>query len=312
MAMYGAKSSRRDALVVFDPSMVRDDPRTRSGRSPTCSPTPTAWPPSTSRSARSTAPGWSATRRSPASRAATTAVSRSGSASAGCPSAAPASRRRPLRTVLSGPRPDRDRYLSVNVSPEALQSPEVQSALAGDLTGLVIEITEHNELDGEQLLKAVAPLRAAGRGSRSTTPAPATPTSSSSSGCAPTSSSSTSSSTTCTGTRRSAPWWRRWCPSAGAPAPSCAPRASRWSRSSSRWPTWASAWGRAGSQAGRSRLRRGAGAGPRRPGGQTFGAGPDDLSPVLARIEASPVLFDLGGAVRAGPDLPRSTTWRCR
>ena len=34
-------------------------------------------------------------------------------------------------------------------------------------------------------------------------------------------------------------------------------------------------------------------------GGQTFGAGPDDLSPVLARIEASPVLFDLGGAVRA-------------
>ena len=34
-------------------------------------------------------------------------------------------------------------------------------------------------------------------------------------------------------------------------------------------------------------------------GAQTFGAGPDNLSPVLTRIAASPSLFDLGGAVRA-------------
>ena len=34
-------------------------------------------------------------------------------------------------------------------------------------------------------------------------------------------------------------------------------------------------------------------------GGQSLGASPDDLSPVLARVAASRLLFDLGGAVRA-------------
>lgn len=59
-------------------------------------------------------------------------------------------------------RPD-GAFLSVNLSPSALRSAEVRAALPDDLRGVVIEITEQEEiLEDDNLQKALAPLRARG------------------------------------------------------------------------------------------------------------------------------------------------------
>ena len=51
-------------------------------------------------------------------------------------------------------------HLAINVSPSALSSDAVRQALAGDLTGIVIEITEHEFVpDDDSLAAAVAGLR---------------------------------------------------------------------------------------------------------------------------------------------------------
>ena len=53
--------------------------------------------------------------------------------------------------------------LSVNVSPSALRSPEVLAALPDDLDGVILEITEHEQvLDPAALQTALAPLRERG------------------------------------------------------------------------------------------------------------------------------------------------------
>jgi diguanylate cyclase (GGDEF)-like protein len=70
-----------------------------------------------------------------------------------------------LRTALAVPgRPD-NTFLALNVSPGALATPQVNRALPGDLSSIVIELTEH-ELFGaeESLLLRLAQLR--GRGAR--------------------------------------------------------------------------------------------------------------------------------------------------
>ena len=56
-----------------------------------------------------------------------------------------------------------DTYLSINLSPSAIDSPEVQAVLPDDLTGLVIEITEHERVSEEtELREQLASLRERG------------------------------------------------------------------------------------------------------------------------------------------------------
>ncbi len=68
-----------------------------------------------------------------------------------------------IRAALEpGGRPA-DTHLAINVSPSALSSDPVRQALAGDLTGLVIEITEHEFVpDDDSLAASVASLRERG------------------------------------------------------------------------------------------------------------------------------------------------------
>ncbi len=53
-------------------------------------------------------------------------------------------------------------YLTVNVSPSVLGSPQVQDALAGDLAGVVVEVTEDSRLDLTELARLLDRLRARG------------------------------------------------------------------------------------------------------------------------------------------------------
>jgi EAL domain-containing protein (putative c-di-GMP-specific phosphodiesterase class I) len=54
-------------------------------------------------------------------------------------------------------------HLAVNVSPSALNSPAVAEALAGDLTGIVVELTEHEFLpDDDDISAAIDALRRRG------------------------------------------------------------------------------------------------------------------------------------------------------
>jgi len=70
-----------------------------------------------------------------------------------------------VRAARSEPgRPD-GTFLSVNLSPSALRSPEVRAVLGEDLRGLVIEITEQEDvLADDRLQSTLAPLR--GQGAR--------------------------------------------------------------------------------------------------------------------------------------------------
>jgi diguanylate cyclase (GGDEF)-like protein len=68
-----------------------------------------------------------------------------------------------IRAALQAPGRPLDAHLAVNVSPSALDSPDVVEALAGDLTGIVIEITEHEFVpDDDALSRAIAELRRRG------------------------------------------------------------------------------------------------------------------------------------------------------
>ncbi|MFC5381989.1 EAL domain-containing protein [Aquipuribacter nitratireducens] len=62
----------------------------------------------------------------------------------------------------AGHRPDDGEYLTVNVSPAVLGSPEVRRSLAGDLHGLVVEVTEDSRLDLAELARLLDDLRSRG------------------------------------------------------------------------------------------------------------------------------------------------------
>ncbi len=68
-----------------------------------------------------------------------------------------------ITAALEPPSRPYEIHLAINVSPSALSSPAVQRSLRGDLTGLVIEITEHEFVpDDESLAPTLADLRARG------------------------------------------------------------------------------------------------------------------------------------------------------
>ncbi len=68
-----------------------------------------------------------------------------------------------VRVALAEPGRPEGTFLSINLSPSAMRSPEVHAVLPEDLRGVVIEITEQEEiLQDDNLQKALAPLRARG------------------------------------------------------------------------------------------------------------------------------------------------------
>lgn len=70
---------------------------------------------------------------------------------------------RAVAAALAVPGRPEGTYLSFNLSPSAIASPEVQEVLPEDLSGLVIEITEHERVaDETELREQLAPLRARG------------------------------------------------------------------------------------------------------------------------------------------------------
>ena len=70
---------------------------------------------------------------------------------------------RAVAAALAAPERPAGAYLSFNLSPSAIASPEVQAVLPLDLTGLVIEITEHERVSDESdLREQLAPLRERG------------------------------------------------------------------------------------------------------------------------------------------------------
>jgi EAL domain-containing protein (putative c-di-GMP-specific phosphodiesterase class I) len=77
----------------------------------------------------------------------------------------PALEARALRLALDCPARPAGTHLTVNLSPSALSSPEVQACLEGDLDGIVIEVTEHELVDDYgQMTTVLGALR--GRGAR--------------------------------------------------------------------------------------------------------------------------------------------------
>jgi EAL domain-containing protein (putative c-di-GMP-specific phosphodiesterase class I) len=68
-----------------------------------------------------------------------------------------------LRAALSRPGRPAGTFLSINVSPSTLSSSEVQAVLPADMTGLVVEVTEHELADDlDTLEKELASLRERG------------------------------------------------------------------------------------------------------------------------------------------------------
>jgi len=68
-----------------------------------------------------------------------------------------------VRAAIAEPNRPQGVFLAVNLSPSALRSSAVRGVLPEDLSGLVIEITEHEEiLRDDSLQTALAPLRARG------------------------------------------------------------------------------------------------------------------------------------------------------
>jgi diguanylate cyclase (GGDEF)-like protein len=58
-----------------------------------------------------------------------------------------------LRAALSKPGRPPGSFLSINVSPRTISSPEVQAVLPADMTGLVVELTEHELADNLAVLE---------------------------------------------------------------------------------------------------------------------------------------------------------------
>ena len=68
-----------------------------------------------------------------------------------------------VRVALAEPGRPEGAFLSINLSPSAMRSPQVRAVLPDDLRGVVIEITEQEEiLQDDNLQKSLAPLRARG------------------------------------------------------------------------------------------------------------------------------------------------------
>ncbi|WP_380169531.1 EAL domain-containing protein [Jannaschia sp. R86511] len=74
----------------------------------------------------------------------------------------PALEARAIARARASHDPDAGTYLTLNASPAVLSSPEVLQALAGDLTGLVVEVTEDSRLDLSQLSRQLDLFRARG------------------------------------------------------------------------------------------------------------------------------------------------------
>ncbi|MFC3689653.1 EAL domain-containing protein [Aquipuribacter hungaricus] len=75
---------------------------------------------------------------------------------------APALEARAITRARAEHDPATGTYLTLNVSPSVLGSPTVQEALAGDLSGLVVEVTEDSRLDLTELSRLLERLRARG------------------------------------------------------------------------------------------------------------------------------------------------------
>jgi EAL domain-containing protein (putative c-di-GMP-specific phosphodiesterase class I) len=68
-----------------------------------------------------------------------------------------------LRAALSKPGRPAGTFLSINVAPSTISAPEVQAVLPEDMSGLVVEITEHELADNlDQLVQELASLRERG------------------------------------------------------------------------------------------------------------------------------------------------------
>ncbi len=68
-----------------------------------------------------------------------------------------------VRVALAEPGRPEGTFLSINLSPSGVRSPEVRAVLPEDLRGVVIEITEQEEiLQDDNLQESLAPLRARG------------------------------------------------------------------------------------------------------------------------------------------------------
>src|SRR3954451_17808220 len=68
-----------------------------------------------------------------------------------------------VKKALDVPNRPPGTYLSLNLSPSTLRAPEVQAVLPDDLTGLVIEVTEHElAADDTALAEDLAAIRARG------------------------------------------------------------------------------------------------------------------------------------------------------
>lgn len=75
---------------------------------------------------------------------------------------APALEARAIRQARQCHDPGSGTYLTINVSPSVLGSAPVQDALAGDLTGIVVEVTEDSQLDLGELDRLLGRLRRRG------------------------------------------------------------------------------------------------------------------------------------------------------
>ena len=118
-----------------------------------CSSRSSSWP----RAARP------ATRRSPASRASRRAGRTSGSRRRIASGSGEELEALALRAALAVPGRPEGTFLAVNVSPRALLSAPVRAALPEDLTGIVVELTEHELFGAEgELETELAALRARG------------------------------------------------------------------------------------------------------------------------------------------------------
>ena len=68
-----------------------------------------------------------------------------------------------VRVALAEPGRPEGTFLSINLSPSAMRSPQVRAVLPEDLRGVVIEITEQEQvLQDDSLQRSLAPLRARG------------------------------------------------------------------------------------------------------------------------------------------------------
>lgn len=162
MAMYNAKTNGRGLVRVFDPGMLRTDPRVVCGEIMDLLQDPDGiamvfQPICDLRDA--TVVGYEALARFPGRESRDVGEWFALARDCGCGAQLEAAA---LEAALSAPGRPAGTYLTVNVSPATLTTPDVQAVLDRDLTGIVIEITEDSRLDATLLRAAVEPLRRRG------------------------------------------------------------------------------------------------------------------------------------------------------